>query len=260
MFQLDAYLQRIALRTVPSVDEAGLRALHAAQFATIPFENLDIHLGRPIGLDGDSLRRKLVDRARGGYCFELNGLLLLALRAIGFDARPILARVHLGESISGRTHQTTLVELGRRRWIVDAGFGAGGPREPLLLSDDRECRGKHWGYRLRTSEPWGTMLQSLERGAWVDSYSFDLGHVTDADIALGHHYTSTSPASHFTTTRVASLPNAAGRASLRELEYTRWEGGLDRVVIIKDQEQYRELLSSVFRIQLNADEIRSLWP
>jgi N-hydroxyarylamine O-acetyltransferase len=134
---LDAYLARVGLSAAPGVDENGLRELHDAQFHSIPFENLDIHLGREILLDPESLSKKLVGKLRGGYCFELNGLLLLAMNALGFTARPLLARVHLGDSPTSLTHQISLVSLEGRDWIVDAGFGAGGPRRPYLLKSGR---------------------------------------------------------------------------------------------------------------------------
>ena len=36
----------------------------------IPFENLDVLLGRPIRIDLASIQAKLVAASRGGYCFE----------------------------------------------------------------------------------------------------------------------------------------------------------------------------------------------
>src|SRR4051794_15409028 len=81
---LDAYLARVGYQgpLVPTADL--LQALHRAQVYTIPFENLDIHLGRPIRLDAAALVAKLVQGARGGYCYELNGLFRLVLRWLGF--------------------------------------------------------------------------------------------------------------------------------------------------------------------------------
>ena len=78
-FPLTDYLQRIGLDSVPAPDWEGLRHLHHAQFFSIPFENLDIQLGQLIKLDSRSLIDKLIYKQRGGYCFELNGLLLMAL-------------------------------------------------------------------------------------------------------------------------------------------------------------------------------------
>lgn len=261
-FELESYLARVGLTEVPKPDEQGLRALHRAQFFSIPFENLDIQLNRGISLDPDDLVTKLVHGRRGGYCFELNGLLLMALRSLGFSARPLLARVHLHEPPSGRTHQLALVDIGGRPWIIDAGFGAGGLRCPLPLESGRTEQGPGWAFRLEDREPWGIMMSSREDGRWKDSYSFDLTHVTAADIAVGNHYTSTSPASHFVTSRVASLPLEEGRVSLKNFTLSRIEGGSKTTREIPPGRRYLVEVEEAFGIDLGTgfDDLRDLPP
>ena len=85
-FNLDAYLDRIGVDgAAPSL--TTLRAIVAAHAASIPFENIDVLLGRPPKLDIASLQDKLVARRRGGYCHEHSLLLRAALRALGFSRR-----------------------------------------------------------------------------------------------------------------------------------------------------------------------------
>jgi N-hydroxyarylamine O-acetyltransferase len=93
---LDAYLERIGYegRDEPTLEV--LDALHLAHTTTIPFENLDILLGRPIRLDLPSLQDKLVRDRRGGYCFEHNTLFAAALEAVGFGVTRLGARVRIG--------------------------------------------------------------------------------------------------------------------------------------------------------------------
>jgi N-hydroxyarylamine O-acetyltransferase len=251
-FDLEAYLRRVGLDAPPRPNEAGLRALHDAQFHAVPFENLDIQLGRGISLDEARLVAKLVHRRRGGYCFELNGLMLLALGALGFVARPLLARVHLGPSPSGRTHQLSLVDLGGRLWILDVGFGAGGLRAPLPLEPGVVDEGPHWADRLVERDPWGYLMQTREGGEWKDSYSFDLSVVTEADRAVGNHFTSTSTASHFVTSRVASLPTPDGRVSLRDFTLTTLQRGESRTRSVAPGPAYLEELRATFGIELDA--------
>ena len=91
-----------------------MRAIVAHHTAAIPFESIDAFLGRGIAIDTDSLTDKLIHRRRGGYCFEQNLLLLAALRALGFDAAPRLARVLRGrtdDAMTPRTHVMLRVEL-----------------------------------------------------------------------------------------------------------------------------------------------------
>ena len=90
---LPAYLRRINYRGEQSPTAATLRELHRAHLLAVPFENLDIHLGRTILLDQDALFDKIVTRRRGGFCYELNGLFALLLRGLGFEVTLLAAGV-----------------------------------------------------------------------------------------------------------------------------------------------------------------------
>ena len=139
MFDLDAYLERLRLAAPPTADAAGLVRLQHAHRLAIPFENLDVRLGRPIAIDGASVFAKLVGARRGGFCFEHNRLFLDALAALGFEARALLARVWLGASeVPPLTHTLSLVALGGEAWIADAGFG-GSYAPPMPLVDGAEA-------------------------------------------------------------------------------------------------------------------------
>ena len=215
-FDCDAYLDRIGVRAPTVISEEYLELLHRSQAYTIPFENFDILLGRGIDLSPERLFRKIILRPRGGYCFELNGLFLHLLQTLGFQAIPVLARVHTRGEPTGRNHQLSLVTIDGRAWIADVGFGANGLRAPIPFESSRVARQDGLEFRLIDSPPFGTMLQIHEAVAWQNLYSFDLEHVCAADIESGNHYTSTSPKSYFTWTRVASLPNQSGRVSLQD--------------------------------------------
>ena len=71
---LKAYATRIEHSGDFTPTLTTLRDLHLAHATHIPFENLDILLGRPIRLDLESITAKLIDARRGGYCFEQNAL------------------------------------------------------------------------------------------------------------------------------------------------------------------------------------------
>ena len=88
-----AVLQRIGYGGPFAPDEATLRGLHRAFVTAVPFENLDIHLGRKIVLDVDGFFEKIALRGRGGFCYELNGLFGAVLRELGFDVTLLSARV-----------------------------------------------------------------------------------------------------------------------------------------------------------------------
>ena len=247
-FPLTGYLRRIRLDSAPALDWEGLGQLHHAQFFAIPFENLDIQLGLPIKLDTRSLVEKLIHSRRGGYCFELNGLLLMALETLGFNARPLLARVHLNDPPSGRTHQINAVQLGSETWLVDAGFGAGGPRFPMLLKDGWTRMQNGFGFRILKKDPYGWIVQSWE-SSWKDSYSFEEGWVSGPDIEVANFYTSHSSQSHFTTMRTVSKPTAGGRIGLQNQVLTIIEGDSKQVSEVVESETL-SLLASEFGIDL----------
>ena len=140
-FDLDAYFERIRLAERPACDLDGLAMVQRAHRLAIPFENLDIRLGRGIAIDSDSVFAKLVTRRRGGYCFEQNRLFCDALTALGFAVRPLLGRVWFGATVTpGRTHMLLLVTIDGRDWIADAGFG--GSYSPIMpLVEDAEATG-----------------------------------------------------------------------------------------------------------------------
>ena len=129
---LPAYLRRIEYAGERKASHVALEALHQAHVTHIPFENLDILLGRAIALDLDSLQAKLVAGRRGGYCFEQNLLFAAVLRAFGFTVTQLAARVRLGSDIlRARTHMTLQVEVDGGRWLADVGFGGAGPLLPV---------------------------------------------------------------------------------------------------------------------------------
>lgn len=251
-FDIDAYLTRVNLGEPVPPTAQGLATLQRAQFFNIPFENFDIQLGRGVDLAPANLFDKLVRRPRGGYCFEVNGLLLMALVAFGFAARPLLARVHLTGEPSGRGHQIALVDIDDRRWIADVGFGRNNPRAPLELKRDVEQTVAGRTFRLADGGEFGTMLQSLTDGQWQDLYSFDMEHVCPADIRYGNHYTSTHPNSFFTHTRVAVLPLDNGMATLCDQRLTLERDEREERIILPEGPSYLAALKEHFGIELDA--------
>lgn len=251
-FEPRPYLHRLRLSGKIHPDLEGLKALQRAQLKNIPFENFDIQLDRSIDLEPAPLYEKLVRRPRGGYCFELNGLFLMALKALGFEARPLLARVHLTGTPSGRGHQISLVDLAGSNWIADVGFGRDTPLGPLLLKlgEVQEFHGH--SFRLMDGGKFGTMVQKLDKNEWRNLYSFDMEHVCRADISYGNHYTSTSPNSFFTSSRVASRPLDDGWAVLFNYRLKFIRNGLEERMILPEGQGYLDALKKYFGIELDA--------
>lgn len=228
-FDKRSYLRRLGIETAIVADIPSLTVLQRQHVFTIPFENLDIMLGRGISVDLPDIYNKVINRGRGGYCFELNALFCNALENFGFDVQVVLGRVHLGMEPSGRTHQITLVRVGSEQYIVDVGFGALSLRTPVPLAGSEFSQQDHLQYRIIEDPTWRYMMQvrNSELGGtdWFNMYSFDLEHVCEGDIATGNHYTSTSPDVHFTKDRIASLLTPDGRIALSGNQLTSVSGG-----------------------------------
>ena len=269
-FDLPAYLARIALPARPTIDRDGLFAVQRAHRLAIPFENLDIALGRGIAIDGDSVFAKLVTRRRGGYCFEQNRLFRDALAALGFDARPLLARTWLlAKDTPPQTHTVNLVTIAGQEWLADAGFG-GSYSPPMPLADGAEATAPDGArFRLARDEEWGWMLwragdplatDGRTAGEdWERQYSFTTAAIAEADLALANHWTSTAPGTRFTTHRIVGIALPTGYASLTDRHYRRRTATDSAEAEITDPRVYRLRLSLVFGIDLTADEVAAIF-
>lgn len=245
---IDRYLERIRYQGSLQPTAATLRALHEAHLLAVPFENLDIGLGCAIKLDQDSLWEKIVERRRGGFCYELNGLFALLLREIGFRVELLSAGVANGSGGFNPDfdHLTLLVHL-EEDWLADVGFGESF-RQPLRLQPDLAQK-QEWGrYRLvRDGEDW---LFEEWRDAWKPGYRFTLQSRTMSDFSVRCLYHQISPESHFTQHSTCSLATSYGRITLSNMRLITTRHGAREERRVMDQEEYRALLLERFDIVL----------
>lgn len=214
---LEAYFSRIGWGgpTAPTLDT--LAGLHLAHLAAIPFENLDIQMGKGIRLDLEALEAKLVRDRRGGYCFEQNSLFAAVLIQLGFRVKLREARVRRGATgLLPRTHLALEVQLSEGAWLSDVGFGGDGPLGPVpfggegLRVQGERCRIQGEGTRQ--------VLQVWRNDTWMDLYALEPGGVHTIDLELANHYTSTHPASRFVQTLTVQRSTPDARWVLRNLE------------------------------------------
>lgn len=251
---LGAYLERIGLGGPVAATEDGLALVHQRHSETVPFENLDILLGRGISLRPEDVFAKLVTARRGGYCFEQNSLFFSALSALGFTLRPLLARVWVGGITEPRekTHQLLLVTLNGREWIADVGFGTAGSALPLPFEYDRISEQPGRRYRLRADEVFGTMFEwSVAGGPWEKLYSFDLERVWQADFEMGNHFMATHASSPFTSRAVCSIQTPDGWRVLVNTDLTETMGGVARQSSVPGGAAYMEMLRDKFLLDLD---------
>ncbi len=249
---LDAYLSRIAHQGPREPTLATLKALHFAHATHIPFENLDILLGRPIRIDLKSLQAKLVEGGRGGYCFEQNTLFAAALRALGFEVTLLAARVRLGATrVLPRTHMVLKVASDGSNWLADVGFGAAGPILPVRFAAGAEASQFAWTYRLvEDGGQW--LLQSPRDGTWADLYTFTLEPQLPVDFEVANHYVSTHPQSRFVQTLTVQRTGPEERRILinREITIERASGSERRT--LADDDELLALLAESFGLRFPA--------
>jgi len=199
-FDLDRYLARLGLDGPPAPTRAGLTALHRAHLAAIPFENLDVRLGRPVGLDLASLQAKLVGCRRG----------------VGFAVDTLEARVR-PPGASGplpRTHMLLRVTLDAGPVLADVGFGGDGPLDPVPF-DGAATEAGGDVHRLESERAGRLVLRRRGGDGWIDLYAFGLEPALPVDFAVAHHFTSTHPRSPFVSTLTAQRITEAERLTLR---------------------------------------------
>ena len=217
---LTGYFERIDYHGAADPTLDVLQNLVTAHSQTIPFENLDPLLGRPIDdLSPDALADKLVHRRRGGYCYEQNGLMGYVLEELGFGVRRFAGRVVWtlapGAPMPAQTHTLLEVTLPGepQPYLVDVGFGGQTPTSPIRLETGSVQQTTHEPYRLRTRDD-VLVLQALIRGEWQSLYEFATRTAPLIDLKVGSWYVSTHPSSHFVTSLMVSLITVDGRYNL----------------------------------------------
>jgi N-hydroxyarylamine O-acetyltransferase len=251
--QLDGYFARLGLARPGSPTLAALDAVVGAHVRAIPFENLDVLLGRPVELAPEALLEKLVTRRRGGYCFEHNTLLLHVLEALGFTVRPHSARVRLQrprDFTPARTHLFVGVDLDGHPYLADVGVGSLSPTSALRLDVTGPQPTPHEPRRIQW-EAGRWFHQALVAGAWVDVCEFTLEEMPLIDRVVSNWYTSTHPESHFRHRLVVAraLPDG-GRCSLLNRELTVRAGdGQATVTRVQTPDELLEVLAARFGLE-----------
>ncbi|MEV5345356.1 arylamine N-acetyltransferase family protein [Streptomyces achromogenes] len=222
-YDLDAYLDRIGWEGERRADLATLRGVHLAHSLALPFENLDPVSGSAPSLAPGDLMAKMVRGRRGGYCYEHNTLLRLALEALGFRVTPLAGRVVVGTDSPGsrpRTHAMLQVEVAGEPWpyLADVGFGAVGALllpVPLVPGTEHEGAGRR--HRLEPlghdgpSELWELRAYDPRTGEWAGQYAFTREPFTAGDFEVFNWFVATHPRSPFTRRPYLQRPLPDGR-------------------------------------------------
>jgi len=226
-----------------------LQSKHIAQYS---FNNLAVILGQDLPLDTASLFNKIVERGRGGYCFEHNKLAFTVLSELGFDVRLLLSKVIYNQDVEvARTHRVTLLTLAGEDYIVDTGFGHLGARFPVkialgLIQEQGDAQ-----YRIIKNEHGDYCYQVLKDGDFFTLYTFDFHHYTDSDCLLSHFYSHKHPNAAFVNNLVICRKFFNDIKSLRNNEFHQIKDGLTHTTKITSIQQLHQLLTEVYQLDLD---------
>jgi N-hydroxyarylamine O-acetyltransferase len=260
LLDLDAYLARVGVEGDLPPAPATLRKLVRAHVLSIPFENLEVVLGRPVLLGVEDLQNKLVRSPRGGYCYEHASLFAAVLERLGFQVTGLTARVQVGSGVlRPATHALLRVRTpgSEREWICDVGFGEG-QLAPVELADGAETTGETWAFRLERHGPEGWLLRALRPGGTADMHAFTLDRRYAIDYFVLNHYISTHPRSPFVGRLVVQGVRPGVRHVLHDTTLTasRTDGAVETVRL--EPGEVPKTLEEVFGIVLDAQDTARL--
>ena len=252
---IGSYLTRIQIDEPVRADTDTLSALQLAHLYSVPFENLDIGLGRPLDLKLESLWDKIVVRKRGGFCYELNGLFAWLLQQLGFEVTCLNGRhYHEADNSFGIEfdHLALLVKAPAdpTRWLVDVGYGATFTR-PLNVDDLGEQAQAGFTYRLEPFRGGWHLWQRVPDGTLERHYHFDLTpHSFPSEYEAGCRYHQTSPASTFTQKRLISRLTPNGRITISGSDLILNYGGEQTRKQLGGEDEFNRCLWEYFGFRL----------
>jgi len=250
---VESYLERISYTGGLAPTLFNLNQLHLAHLQTVPFENLDITLGRRIVLELSATLDKIVNQKRGGFCYELNSAFAWLLREIGFKVKLLSARTYDGKTLNPDFDHLLLLVGTDQPVIADVGFGDSFllpmiPGEPGCFQFDRY-------YRLLNNEDKWVLQQRHGAGDWTSQYIFDMKpHPL-------HHFNSmcefqqTSKSSIFTRKTVCSRATKRGRITYANGRYIQSENGYEEEFTVENKTDLDNVLRNQFGINFLADEL-----
>ena len=195
--QRDAYLDRIGISSVSDPSLQALTELQLAHLRSVPFENIDVFLGNEVATDNDWTYTKVVDRGRGGWCFELNGAFAQLLESLGYHVQRLGAAVLLSGPTKIIDHLVLEVMLDQP-YLVEVGFGARAPIEPLALAEAGPLTTRSGTFEFLAS-PQGTTLAQLVEGVPEALYRFKRVNHRPADFESASQRLQTDRSLHWST-------------------------------------------------------------
>lgn len=249
-FVLARYLDRIAYGGELAADMATVAGVMRCQLFTVPFENLDVQAGKVVSLVPEEIVDKIVNRRRGGYCYEVNGLFAMALQALGIPYQLVAARPMFYPVRRPKTHMAIVLQLDGAAWLCDLGFGSYGIRAPLRLDCiDREVQQDADTFLLTKESDPVYLLKALVEGQWTNQYAFDLSPQEWIDFVPANYLNSTHPDALFVQKLLVMLQHPQGRTILFG----------DRLKVVRNGQVVQETIAPAQRDTILAETFGLAW-
>jgi N-hydroxyarylamine O-acetyltransferase len=250
---IDALLSRIGLSAMPTADVEGLRALHRAYLARVPYEDIAVQLGETRPLDEAALIARVCAGGRGGYCFEINTVLAAMLRGCGFTV------THHQAVVGGdgpTNHMALLVEIDGDRWLADAGLGEGFV-EPLPFHRGVTRQGP-FAYTL-AREDGGTWWMGQHEWSTFSGFRMTEEPSSIADFDVHHDRLANDPESSFVKTLVVQSPRPDRIVTLRARTVSVVGPAVQEKRVVDDIVEFTGVLRETFGITLAGERLERLW-
>lgn len=257
--QVEHYLHRLKL---PQLQRSGdhlkptiqtLSILQKAHLFTIAFENLDIHLKRPISLNLDEVYNKVITNHRGGFCYELNSLFYALLKTLGYGCSMISAKVYNATKDSYGAdfdHMALLVVVDTVRYLVDVGFGEL-TYAPLLIDSTDVQYDTRNHFAIHPFDETSYQLNKINPdGSSIAKYRFSTKTCLLSDFYEMSHYHQSSPDSFFTQGRLITQAHKGGRITLHNHTLKITQGKSIHEILLADDSEYSRALFDCFHIKL----------
>jgi len=258
-FDQRGWFRRIGYSGPTTPTLATLNRLILAHSHSIPYETLDIMLGRPPKLDMASLQSKMITGERGGYCFEQNMFFRAGLRSLGYRITSLQGRVVRGIEIDAKRpaiHMLLQVELPEGPYLADVGFGNLAPTSALLLAPQIEQETPH--EVMRFIDVGGELtLQARFKHGWQHIYRVIPYPRYDGEYEITNWYTATHPETPYQGNIIAAKPGPNrtritmynARVTVREAD-----GHAEKRWLASDGE-FRDVLRGEFGLKMSDEDI-----
>lgn len=253
------YLNALTSTTeIKSLDD--INTLIQKHIEELTFCNIQILLHKDVSLDLTNVVEKMITKKEGGYCFEHNKLIYETLLFLGFNVRPLFARVLNNKEIDvPKTHRMTLLTYQNENYLIDVGFGFMSPGEALKFGEVPTVTTLNTSYIIQqVSEEIFELKIILDNGFYT-LYSFDLAVYNEMDFEVGNFYSSQHKDANFVKNLVLSKISTNEVCSLRNNIYYKIYTNEKKETIINTLEKFTYILKSEFDYPIEDKDIQYLF-